>query len=285
MGIRKVYVSKIGKSYKVSPHFTLGELQSKDGADKVLYSEELLSKLEALRADLGGDTRKVKIIVNSFYRSVAHNRKVGGASNSTHVKGYAADVKVKREGEYIPAELLCCLCQTMGFRGVAYINKQSVHLDMYGRTYRGDERKGYGGNVGGDFYRYFGISKAEVAALTAAQETEKPSEKEEGKENIEEEEEMVYKDLNEVPEWGKDAVKLRVGHGWSDGKDLPESLVRSWVAFDQENPYISDIDDVPEWAKKEVQALIDSGQIKGTGVETIGKRWQVLESLIMAERL
>lgn len=165
MAIKKAYISKLGRDYKVSAHFTLGEIASKDGADKVLYSEELLAKLEELRAIPGGDATETKILTNSFYRSVAHNKRVGGAANSNHTKGLAADIKMTRGGSYIPAKLLCCLCQDLGFRGVAYINENSVHLDMSDRTYRGDERKGYSNNVGGDFYKYFGISKAQVDAL------------------------------------------------------------------------------------------------------------------------
>lgn len=187
MEIKEAYLSKLGRNYKVSDHFTLGEIASKDGADKVLYSEELLAKLEELRAIPGGDATETKILTNSFYRSVAHNKRVGGAANSNHTKGLAADIKMTRGGSYIPAKLLCCLCQDLGFRGVAYINENSVHLDMSDRTYRGDERKGYSNNVGGDFYKYFGISKAQVDALKVKKEEPK-----------EEEDEMTQEQFNQM---------------------------------------------------------------------------------------
>ena len=279
MAVLKKYISKQGKGFKVSPHFTLGEIASKDGADKVLYAEETLAMLEELRSVVGGDEYEVKILVNSFYRSEAHNKKVGGASNSTHCKGYAADVKVKKQGEYIPAKLLCCLAQSMGFKGIGYINSNSVHLDMYGRIYRGDETKGYGNNVKNDFYSYFKVSKADVEALKSG----KPAKKEEPVAKVEDDE-MIYKDITEVPEEWRASVQLRLDHGWDECKDMPESLVRGWVAEDRENPYIVDIGDVPTWAVPEVQALIDKGNIKGNGVEQIGKRWNVLQGLIMAER-
>ena len=160
MAIETAYLSKLGRNYKVSDHFTLGEIASKDGADKVLYSEELLAKLEESRA-YGGFT----VSVNSFYRSPEHNESVGGASNSSHTRGLAADVVFNKDGRTVNAELICCLCQSLGFDGVAYISPSAVHLDMAGRTYRGDERRGYSNNVGGDFYEYFGISKAQVEAL------------------------------------------------------------------------------------------------------------------------
>lgn len=206
MAVKTYYVSKLGRDYQVSPHFKLREFQSKDGADKVLISDELLAKLEELRA-YGGFV----ITVNSGYRSAAHNKKVGGASNSSHTRGLAADVKVKKDGSYASAELVCALCQTLGFDGVAYINRLSVHLDMAGRTYRGDERNGYGNNVGGDFYKYFGISKAQIEALRVRQEAEKPPKKEEAKEMTQEQFNLMMNKwiaeqaAKEPGEWSKDA--------------------------------------------------------------------------------
>lgn len=179
MAVKTVYVSKLGRDYKISPHFTLGEFQSKDGADKVLYSTELLALLEETREYLGGDAAKVTVTLNSAYRTAAHNKKVGGATNSTHTKGYAVDAVFRRGGKVIPADLMCCLCQTLGFNGVAYISSSALHLDEYGRIYRGDERKGYGGNVGGDFYKYFGYSKDDMEALRYVAPEEDPIEEEE----------------------------------------------------------------------------------------------------------
>lgn len=215
MAIKTYYVSKLGRDYQISPHFKLREFQSKDGADKVLISDELLAKLEELRA-YGGFV----ITINSGYRSAAHNKKVGGASNSSHTRGLAADVKVKKDGSYVSAKLICALCQTLGFDGVAYINANSVHLDMANRTYRGDERNGYGNNVGGDFYKYFGITKAQIEALRARQDTEKPPKKEEAMEITKEEikaivaetiAELMTKKAQETPgEWSEEARKWAV---------------------------------------------------------------------------
>ena len=206
MAIKTYYVSKLGRDHKVSPHFKLREFQSRDGADKVLISDELLAKLEELRA-YGGFV----ITINSGYRSAAHNKKVGGASNSSHTRGLAADVKVKKDGSYVSAKLICALCQTLGFDGVAYINANSVHLDMANRTYRGDERNGYGNNVGGDFYKYFDITKSQIEALRVRQEAEKPPKKEEAMEMTQEQFNLMMQKwiaeqaAKEPGEWSKDA--------------------------------------------------------------------------------
>lgn len=215
MPIIEASVKNLGANYQISEHFKLREFQSKDGADKVLYSEELLAKLEEMRS-YGGFI----ITVNSGYRSPSHNRKVGGASNSSHTRGLAADVKVKKDGSYVSAKLICALCQTLGFDGVAYINANSIHLDMAGRNYRGDERNGYGNNVGNDFYSYFGITKAQIEALRVRQEAEKPPKKEEDREMTKEEikaivaetiAELMTKKAQETPgEWSEEARKWAV---------------------------------------------------------------------------
>lgn len=170
--IRTVYKSKVGQDFLISPHFTLSEMACKDGSDKVLYNTELMAMLEKLRA-YGGFT----IRINSGYRTPAYNKRVRGAANSQHLKGTAADIVVKKDGKTVSGKLACCLCQSLGFDGVAYISPSAVHLDVARRTYRGDERKGYSNNVGGDFYKYFGISKAQVEALKVKKEEPKEGRK------------------------------------------------------------------------------------------------------------
>ena len=219
MANKTAYISQLGRNYKVSDHFTLGEIASKDGADKVLYSEELLMKLEETRA-YGGFT----VSVNSFYRSAAHNKRVGGASNSSHTRGLAADVVFKKDGRTVNAELICCLCQSLGFDGVAYISPSAVHLDMAGRIYRGDERKGYRNNVeNGDFYAYFNITKAQVNALKIGEKAEVPKKEEEAEMTKDEVKSIVYEVLAEVMtkkaqetpgEWSKEA------RAWAKDSDI-----------------------------------------------------------------
>ena len=161
MSVQTQYISKVGRDHLISPHFTLAEMACKDGSDKVLYSTELMAMLEKLR-DYGGFT----VHINSGYRSPSYNRKIGGASKSQHTLGTAADIVVRKDGKTVSSKLICCLCQTIGFKGVAYISESAVHVDMRSSgMYRGDERKGYSGNVGGDFYRYFGIQKSEIEAM------------------------------------------------------------------------------------------------------------------------
>lgn len=175
MAVKTVSIKALGRDYKISPHFKLSEMACKDGSDKVLYSTELMAKLEELRA-YGGFT----VSINSGYRTPTYNKKIHGASRSQHVLGTAADIVVKKNGAVVNAKKVCCLCQHLGFKGVAWISYRAVHVDM--RTsgiYRGTESKGFGNNVGGDFFKYFGFSLSEIEALKASQEPEKPAENKE----------------------------------------------------------------------------------------------------------
>lgn len=78
---------------KLTKNFSLSEFRSKDGsptpATVVGELQKLAENLQVLR-----DAIKLPIRVNSGYRSPAHNKKVGGARNSQHLLGKAADIAV-----------------------------------------------------------------------------------------------------------------------------------------------------------------------------------------------
>ena len=199
MAVKTVYLSKAGRVSHISPHFVLMEMASKDGSDKVLYSTELMAELEKLRA-YGGFT----IHINSGYRTPSYNKKIGGASHSQHIYGTAADIVVKKEGKTVSSKLICCLCQILGFKGIAYISESAVHVDMRSSgSYRGDERKGYSGNVGNDFYRYFGITKNQVEALKIENESK-------------EDEEMTQQQFNEMMDVYLKQKAVEAGSSWSE---------------------------------------------------------------------
>lgn len=78
---------------KLTNNFTLQEFNSKCGKDipnNVLPNILQLAKnLQVLRDAVGKS-----ITITSGYRSPQHNKKIGGAKDSQHVKGMAADIKV-----------------------------------------------------------------------------------------------------------------------------------------------------------------------------------------------
>ncbi len=79
---------------KLTANFSLAEFQSKDGdpmtPDVLLNVRRVARNLQVLRDELNAP-----ITINSGYRSPAHNKKVGGASGSTHLTGEGADIVVK----------------------------------------------------------------------------------------------------------------------------------------------------------------------------------------------
>ncbi len=137
-------------SHKLSPHFRVEEFACKDGTDLVLISEELVDMLEKLRSRLG-----CSININSGYRTVAHNRAIGGSLTSKHCYGLAADIICKKDGTTVPAKEVCCAAQSLGFPGIAYITAGATHVDVRnGKWWADESRKD---KPVADFYAYFGI--------------------------------------------------------------------------------------------------------------------------------
>ena len=74
---------------RLSPHFTRREFTCRCGCGLADVSPELITVLEHVREQFG-----VPVIVTSGHRCPTHNSKVGGARNSQHLNGTAADIKV-----------------------------------------------------------------------------------------------------------------------------------------------------------------------------------------------
>lgn len=101
-------------------NFSPRELACK-GTGSLLIDEAALDKLQALRDKLG-----VPLLVTSAYRSPEHNRKVGGAKESYHMKGVAFDIRMENQ-DPMAFELAA---RDVGFRGVGYYTKQGfMHID------------------------------------------------------------------------------------------------------------------------------------------------------------
>jgi len=68
--------------------FDIREFASPDDPTSgTMMEEEFLERL-----DLARDIAGFPFIVNSGFRSIAHNKKVGGVKNSSHLLGWAADL-------------------------------------------------------------------------------------------------------------------------------------------------------------------------------------------------
>jgi len=118
--VLRLRISQVGKDFKLSRSFTLGELASKDGADIVIVHPALLIGLQALRDVIGKPIR-----ITSGYRSPEHNISMGGATNSLHTLGLAADIVVAG----VTPIHIASIARDLGFGGVkAY--PTFTHVDV-----------------------------------------------------------------------------------------------------------------------------------------------------------
>jgi zinc D-Ala-D-Ala carboxypeptidase len=103
---------------RISGTFSGGKVSAtaaKENARRAMY------KLEALRKKLGN----VPITVNSGFRSIAHNSDVGGASDSMHLYGTAADLDVPG----VANKTVYQKAETCGFSGLETYNEDHQHVD------------------------------------------------------------------------------------------------------------------------------------------------------------
>ena len=74
---------------RITPHFNSSEFASPDTGEVHIH-KGLVGQLEAFRDAAG----KRRVLVGSGYRTIEHNKAVGGVSNSFHIKGMAADISI-----------------------------------------------------------------------------------------------------------------------------------------------------------------------------------------------
>lgn len=94
--------SLIGGFMKLSEHFDDSEFKCKCGKCELIpISPELIKVLEDLIVCFTDDRGRPTVGITSGYRCEAHNKAVGGATNSQHCQGIAADIKVKRANKEV----------------------------------------------------------------------------------------------------------------------------------------------------------------------------------------
>ena len=102
------------------PNFSPQEMASKREGE-LLIDEASMDKLQKLRNVLGKP-----IIITSAYRSVAHNKAVGGAARSQHLLGKAFDVVMTNQDPATFEEL----ARAVGFTGFGHYPKSNfMHID------------------------------------------------------------------------------------------------------------------------------------------------------------
>ena len=107
---------------KLSKNFTVKEFACSDGTDTVFISLTLVNLLQKIRDHLGK-----AVIINSAYRTEAHNKSIGGATYSQHKYGLAADIHING---VTPKEIAAYVETLMPSSGGIGIYKSFVHVDV-----------------------------------------------------------------------------------------------------------------------------------------------------------
>lgn len=85
----RAYSKKKDGNFNLSDNFKVKEFASTDGADPIFISSDLVIALQRIRSHFNRP-----ITINSGYRTHGRNKAVGGAENSQHLYGTAADIVV-----------------------------------------------------------------------------------------------------------------------------------------------------------------------------------------------
>ena len=118
----KVYSKAKEGNVKLSKNFTVKEFVCSDGTDTVFISSALVNLLQKIRNHFGK-----AVIINSAYRTEAHNKSIGGATYSQHKYGLAADIHI--DG-VTPKEIAAYVETLMPSSGGIGIYKSFVHVDV-----------------------------------------------------------------------------------------------------------------------------------------------------------
>lgn len=104
----------------LTEHFSRSEFACKCGCGKVIINHELVEKLESIRKLFGKS-----MIINSATRCKTHNTNVKGSPTSSHLSGYAVDIKCDNSTDRFN---LIRLAIQEGIKRIV-IYKTFVHMD------------------------------------------------------------------------------------------------------------------------------------------------------------
>lgn len=109
----------------ITKNFHSDEFACKDGSKKILIDVDLVSVLQKIRDEIGS-----AITINSGYRTITYNKKLGCAKNSYHIKGRAFDISSKTVDNWRLAKI----AEKQGLKGI--IRYQNfIHIDSREKKY------------------------------------------------------------------------------------------------------------------------------------------------------
>lgn len=121
-----VKIYKKGSYTKLSANFNVSEFACHGSGccSTVQIDEQLVKYVQKIR-----DHFKAPVTINSGYRCPVHNKRIGGATNSYHSRGMAADIAVKG----IAPKEVAKYAESIGIRGIGLYETNRdgyfVHVD------------------------------------------------------------------------------------------------------------------------------------------------------------
>lgn len=130
----KTYSVKADGEKNLSKNFKAREFACKSGADVFKVDSRLVSLLQKIRDKFGA-----AVIINSAYRTAAHNKKVKGAKNSYHLQGMAADIVIKG----VSPKRVAQYAEAIGVKGIGWYEIQGfTHVDTRSTKYFWKDKSG-----------------------------------------------------------------------------------------------------------------------------------------------
>ena len=132
----------------IGAFFKVRDFRCKDGSDKILIDPRLGDLLNRIRAHFNAS-----VTINSAYRTPSWNARQGGAKNSYHKTGQAADIVVEGKSPSAVARA----AETLGAPGVIRY-KTFTHVDVRGGKLRAEDS-------GGNFQKVSGFGGGNPIAV------------------------------------------------------------------------------------------------------------------------
>ena len=134
----KTYSKSKDGNIKLSENFCVKEFACKDGSDTIKIDLDLIPLIQRFRNYV-----ETGVYFNSAYRTPSYNKKVGGATNSYHVKGQALDIPFLNSYKYLTSrEKMCAFFNTLGVKGII-IYPTFIHVDTRTTKYHADNNGNY----------------------------------------------------------------------------------------------------------------------------------------------
>lgn len=134
----KTYSKSKDGNLKLSENFCVKEFACKDGSDTIKIDLDLIPLIQRFRNYV-----ETGVYFNSAYRTPSYNKKVGGATNSYHVKGQALDIPFLNNYKYLTSrEKMCAFFNTLGVKGII-IYPTFIHVDTRTTKYHADNNGNY----------------------------------------------------------------------------------------------------------------------------------------------